>query len=101
MLAMLGLANANSAYQFISVEIKQTAFRIDGIFKPIDTDQNLPIIFVEVQFQPDPDFYGRLYSEIMLYLYQHKPNRSWLAVVIYPTRNLERSPNIEHLCLVN
>jgi len=39
-------------YQFSSVEVKQTAFRIDGVFLPTQTEEN-PIYFAEVQFQPD------------------------------------------------
>jgi len=32
-------------YQFFSVELKQTAFRIDGVFQPLQEDEN-PIYFV-------------------------------------------------------
>jgi predicted transposase/invertase (TIGR01784 family) len=52
------------AYQFSSIEVKQIAFRLDGVFKPPETELNLPIIFVEVQFQPDKQFYARFFSEI-------------------------------------
>ena len=44
-------------YQFRSEEIKQTSFRLDGIYAPPASEQQLPLYFVEVQFQPDPDFY--------------------------------------------
>jgi predicted transposase/invertase (TIGR01784 family) len=70
-----------SNYQFSSVEIKQTAFRIDGVFLPARGDEN-PIYFVEVQFQPEPDFYSRFLTEIFLYLRQNKPQNDWCAVVI-------------------
>ena len=75
-------------YQFASVEIKQTAFRIDGVFLPI---QNIasPSYFVEVQFQPDADIYLRLISEIALYLRQNKPKNPWRGVVIYPSRDID------------
>lgn len=36
-------------YQFTSVEVKQTAFRIDGVFLPEQGSEN-PIYFAEVQF---------------------------------------------------
>lgn len=78
---------ANS-YQFSSVEIKQTAFRIDGVFLPTQDEQSL-IYFVEVQFQPDSDIYLRLLSEIFLYLRQNKRQNSWRGVVIYPSRNID------------
>jgi len=75
----------SDSYQFQAVELKQTAFRLDGIFVPTET--RLPLIFVEVQFQKDDSFYGRFFSEIMLYLYQHKPKQAdWQAVAIFPNR---------------
>ncbi len=76
-----------NTYEFRSVEIKQTAFRIDGVFIPVAEHQ--PIWFVEVQFQRDPSFYFRLFSEIALYLRQYEPANDWQAVVIYPTRSVE------------
>ncbi|MEA5502156.1 Rpn family recombination-promoting nuclease/putative transposase [Halotia wernerae UHCC 0503] len=76
------------AYQFSSIEIKQTAFRIDGVFLPTQSEQN-PIYFVEVQFQTDTEIYSRLFSELFLYLHQNKPKNPWRGVVIYPTRSLD------------
>ena len=77
-----------SNYQFSSVEIKQTAFRIDGVFLPTQGDVN-PIYFVEVQFQPDTDFYSRFFAEIFLYLRQNKPQNDWGGVVIYPSQSVD------------
>ncbi|TVP62865.1 MAG: Rpn family recombination-promoting nuclease/putative transposase [Nodularia sp. (in: Bacteria)] len=77
-------------YIFSSIEIKQTAFRIDGVFLPRQSEQN-PIYFVEVQFQHDTEIYSRLFSEIYLYLRQNQPKNSWRGVVIYPTRSLDTS----------
>jgi predicted transposase/invertase (TIGR01784 family) len=94
-LDLLQLPCAADSYQFGSEEIKQTGFRIDGLFKPLDSDRQLPLIFAEVQYQPDQEFYGRFYSEIMLYLYRKKPDRAWLALVIYPNRAAERPPRTE------
>ena len=74
-------------YQFSSVEIKQTAFRIDGVFFP-QTEEK-PIYFVEIQFQTDTEIYSRLFSEINLYLRQNKPKNHWFAVVIYPSRSID------------
>ncbi|MEH1933442.1 MAG: Rpn family recombination-promoting nuclease/putative transposase [Nostoc sp.] len=76
------------AYKFSSIEIKQTAFRIDGVFLPTEGEEN-PIYFVEVQFQTDTEIYSRLFSEIFLYLRQNKPKNSWRGVVIYPNRSLD------------
>ena len=100
-LELLGLDYPNDSYQFSSEEIKQTAFRIDGLFKPVTDNPNQPLIFVEVQYQADNDFYGRLFSEMTLYLYQNKPKRDWLVLVIYPHRTIEKKPSIEFLPFLN
>jgi predicted transposase/invertase (TIGR01784 family) len=75
-------------YQFSSVELKQTAFRIDGVFQPTQADEN-PIYFVEVQFQPDPELYSRFFAEIFLYLRQQQPQNNWSGVIIYPSRSID------------
>ncbi len=41
---------ANSGYQFTSTEIKQLAFRLDGLFLPREDSIDEPIYFAEVQF---------------------------------------------------
>jgi predicted transposase/invertase (TIGR01784 family) len=85
---------AANTYQFSTVEIKQTAFRIDGVFLPAQRDEN-PIYFVEVQFQPDAEFYSRLFAEIFLYLRQNKLANDWRAVVLYPSQSIDTA-EIKH-----
>jgi predicted transposase/invertase (TIGR01784 family) len=88
---LIGVASSTAnAYNFASVEIKQTAFRIDGVFLPKQGEEH-PIYFVEVQFQPDPEIYSRLFSEVNLYLRQNKPKNDWRGVVVYPSRNIDRA----------
>ncbi|MBD2437881.1 Rpn family recombination-promoting nuclease/putative transposase [Nostoc sp. FACHB-110] len=82
-------AVTDEIYKFSSVEIKQTAFRIDGIFLPDVDFVNQLIYFVEVQFQLDPRFYSRFFSEIFLYFRQYDLPNDWRAVVLYPQRSLE------------
>ena len=94
-LELLGLNYAGDSYRFGSEEIKQTAFRLDGVFTPLSNEPEQPVIFAEVQYQPDTDFYGRFISEITLYLRLHKPGRRWLALVIYPTRSAEIPASVE------
>jgi predicted transposase/invertase (TIGR01784 family) len=77
-------------YQFSSVEVKQLAFRLDGVFVP--DNLNDPIYFVEVQFQKDERFYSRFFSEIFLYFHQSELNNNWQGVIIYPHPNIENSP---------
>ena len=79
-----------SNYRFTSQEVKQLAFRLDGLFLPLDNLENSPFYLVEVQFQKDEDLYYRLFSELFLYLRQYKPLSPWQIVVIYPSREIER-----------
>ena len=83
-----------SLYQFSSVEIKQTAFRIDGVFLPTQGSEN-QIYFLEVQFQADGEIYSRLIAEICLYLRHNQPLNDWGAVVLYPNRNVDTG-DIKH-----
>lgn len=94
-LELLKLPYSADSYRFVSEEIKQTGFRMDGLFKPNDQNPNQPIIFAEVQYQSDIELYGRLFTEITLYLYRQKPARPWIAMVIYPDRQTERPAGIE------
>ena len=79
-----------SGYQFRSEEIKQTAFRLDGVLTPPTEAPDRPLVFVEVQYQPDARFYARFFAEIFLYLYRQPRMQPWRAVVIYPERSIER-----------
>jgi predicted transposase/invertase (TIGR01784 family) len=74
-------------YKFTSVEVKEKAFRFDGIFMPDNRDQ--PIYFVEVQFQDQPNFYWEFIAEINIYLNQYQPVQDWQAVAIFAKRSLE------------
>ncbi len=74
-------------YRFDSVELKQTAFRIDGVFLPENPEN--PIYFTEVQFQKDPKIYLRLFSEIFTYLRDNDPALRWRAMIIFRSRSIE------------
>jgi predicted transposase/invertase (TIGR01784 family) len=77
-------------YIFESIEVKETAFRIDGVFIPPDSSGM--VYFCEVQFQLDDLLYERLVSKISIYTYRNRERfADWRAVVIYPTRNTEQS----------
>ena len=89
------------SYQFASVEVKQLAFRIDGTFLPTDNLPEKPIYFVEVQFQNDPQFYSRFFSEIFLYLDKTSLDNDWRGAVIYPSRNVESKKTQRYRELLN
>jgi len=89
--ALLGISDDTpNQYQFTSQEIKQLAFRLDGLFLPTITNPQLPFYILEVQFQPDPNLYYRLFAELFIYLRQYQPPHPWQLVVIYPNRQTER-----------
>jgi predicted transposase/invertase (TIGR01784 family) len=89
-----------AGYRFRSEEIKQTAFRLDGVLAPPAEATERPIVFVEVQYQPDDRFYSRFFAEIFLYLYLHPPAHPWQAVVIYPERRVERDAGQHYAALL-
>ncbi|MGB6297459.1 MAG: Rpn family recombination-promoting nuclease/putative transposase [Rivularia sp. (in: cyanobacteria)] len=76
-------------YEFSSVEIKELARRIDGLFLPLPEYPQDPIYFVEVQYQSDDDLYWRLITEAFVYLNQYKPEKPWQAVVMWAKRSLD------------
>jgi predicted transposase/invertase (TIGR01784 family) len=76
-------------YIFESVEVKETSFRMDGIFLP--PDPSGIVYFCEVQFQPDEMLYERIDSERSIYIYRNRERFfDWGAVVIYPSRSVEQ-----------
>ncbi len=78
---------AIASYQFTSVEVKEKAFRFDGVFLPQSEDKT--IWFVEVQFQKVHEFYSQLFSEIFLFLQQYRPVQDWGVLVLFPDQQTE------------
>ncbi len=79
----------SAGYRFDSVEVKETAFRVDGVFLPPTPEGN--IFFGEVQQAPDSLLYERLLAEISIFAYRERDSfKDWRAVVIYPTRDIEQ-----------
>jgi predicted transposase/invertase (TIGR01784 family) len=76
-------------YRFEAIEVKETSFRMDGVFLPPRPDQD--VFFCEVQQQRDNLLYERMMAEISIFAYRERNSfRDWLAVVIYPSRNAEQ-----------
>ena len=82
---------AASNYLFRSEEIKETAFRLDGVLAPPEAGDD-PWVFVEVQFHPDDTLYRRLFAEIFLFLHRAEKPRPWRALILYPDVGVERIP---------
>jgi predicted transposase/invertase (TIGR01784 family) len=89
-------------YRFESVEVKETAFRIDGVFLPPEGTTPRIIFFAEVQFQKDEALHHRLFTESMMYLNRNQSQYDdWYCVVIFPSRNLEPSDKKTHRIFLN
>jgi predicted transposase/invertase (TIGR01784 family) len=89
-------------YRFASVEIKETAFRIDGVFLPPENASNKTIFFAEFQCQSDEDLFHRFFSESLLYLYRNKVEYDdWYGVFIFSKRSLEPKDKNTHRSLLN
>jgi predicted transposase/invertase (TIGR01784 family) len=84
-------------YDFRSVEVKQTAFRIDGLLIPKRKQALAPVYFSEVQFQRDDRLYHRFFAEIFVYLKQYPQTPDWQGILIYPRRSLAPPPPQRHL----
>jgi predicted transposase/invertase (TIGR01784 family) len=83
-------------YDFRSIEVKQTAFRIDGLLIP-KRSASAPVYFSEVQFQRDEELYHRFFAEIFVYLKQYPQTPDWHGILIYPRRSLQPKQSQWHL----
>ncbi|WGV28845.1 Rpn family recombination-promoting nuclease/putative transposase [Halotia branconii] len=89
-------------YRFESVEVKETAFRIDGVFLPPAGATPRIILFAEVQFQKDEALYHRFFTESLMYLYRNQSEYDdWYCVVIFPSRSLLPSDTRTHRIFLN
>jgi predicted transposase/invertase (TIGR01784 family) len=83
-------------YRFDSVEVKETSFRIDGVFLPPVNATSQLVIFAEVQFQRDEALYHRFFTESLTYLYRNQGRYDdWYGVILFQSRSLE--PSDAHL----
>ncbi len=91
-------------YRFKSVTIKETEFRIDGVFLPPDNATTKIAYFAEFQFQKDERLYFRVFTELMMFM--DKNNRSetpyddWECVLIYGSRSYEPSKSRIHRAML-
>ena len=89
-------------YRFESVEVKETAFRIDGVFLPPEGATPRVIFFAEVQFQKDEALYHRFFTESLTYLYRNQSQYDdWYCVIIFPSRSLLPKDTITHRMFLN
>ncbi|UBF30785.1 Rpn family recombination-promoting nuclease/putative transposase (plasmid) [Kovacikia minuta CCNUW1] len=94
LLELIGLPPAQGGnYSFVSQEVKQTRFQIDGILLPHHRRADLPIYFIEVQGYRDrrkgENFYYGFFSEVFLYLNDYRPQNDWKGVVIFTEKRFD------------
>jgi predicted transposase/invertase (TIGR01784 family) len=87
-----GLPGDATGYRLTATEVKETAFRLDGVLlPPEDAPGQRPVLFLENQFQSLASFYPRWLAAIFLSLYRQEVERPWVAVAVFPTRTLDPS----------
>jgi predicted transposase/invertase (TIGR01784 family) len=82
--------------------VKETSFRIDGVFLPPEDAKPRVVLFAEAQFQRDEGLYHRLFTESMIYLNRNQSQYDdWYCVVIFPSRRLEPKDTRTHRIFLN
>jgi predicted transposase/invertase (TIGR01784 family) len=74
-------------YQYEALEFKETAHRVDGVFRP--KEPGLPLYFLEVQFYRLPSVFADILVKAYTYLKQHDPGQAFCGVVLFASRSLE------------
>jgi predicted transposase/invertase (TIGR01784 family) len=93
---LLGLPPETAEYYeaYKSIEIKEKAFRLDGVMLP--KTATYPICFVEVQFKKEDSFYHRVFSEVLLYIKQFEVRQHWKVLVIFGRKSMEPERSLAH-----
>ena len=88
-------------YRFDSVEVKETAFRIDGVFLPPDDAESKVIFFSEVQLQKKENLYKRFFAELFVSLHWAEIDYDdWGGVLIFGSRSVEPSSSVWYRSLL-
>jgi predicted transposase YdaD len=87
-------------YELSAVEYKSAAVRLDGVFRP-NTSEVGPAYLWEAQFYPSDTVYANLMIKIGHFLQDDGPDQDWIAVVIYPSRELEQKNLHPYRSLLN
>lgn len=84
-------------YQFDSVEVKETSFRIDGVLIPPEDAETKRVFFAEVQFQPDQNLYHRFFTELFIWLYRNQDTYDdWHGTIIFSSRDIAPTDDRTH-----
>jgi predicted transposase/invertase (TIGR01784 family) len=89
-------------YRFESIEVKETSFRIDGVFLPPEGASPRIVYFAEVQFQDDESLYFRFFSESSVFLHRNQNLfDDWFGVFVFATRSIEPENVHIHRSMLN
>jgi len=86
-------------YTLEAIEYKATSVRLDGVFQPLQLGDD-PAYLWEVQFYASEKVYANLLSKIGRFLEHGNAEQDWVAVVIYPNRELEQKNLHPYRCLL-
>jgi len=86
-------------YALEAIEYKATSVRLDGVFRPLQPGDD-PAYLWEAQFYASEKVYANLLSKIGRFLEHGNPEQDWVAVVIYPNRELEHTNLHPYRCLL-
>jgi predicted transposase/invertase (TIGR01784 family) len=87
--------------RFDSVEVKETAFRIDGVFLPPDDAESKVVFFSEVQLQKKENLYKRFFAELFVSLHRAEIDYDdWGGVLIFGSRSVEPSSSVWYRSLL-
>jgi predicted transposase/invertase (TIGR01784 family) len=89
-------------YRFESIEVKETSYRIDGVFLPPEGASPKIVYFAEVQFQSDESLYFRFSSESSVFLHRNQDLfDDWFGVFIFASRSIEPENTHIHRSMLN
>ena len=86
-------------YTLEAIEYKATSVRLDGFFRPLEPGDD-PAYLWEAQFYPSENVYANLFSKVGRFLEHGDAGQDWVAVVIYPNRELEQENLHPYRCLL-
>jgi predicted transposase/invertase (TIGR01784 family) len=89
-------------YRFESIEVKETSYRIDGVFLPPEDASPRIVYFAEVQFQSDESLYFRFFAESSVFLHRNQDLfDDWFGVFIFASRSIEPENVYIHRSILN
>ena len=97
---LVGLSERDAErYSLEAIEYKATSVRLDGVFRPLQAGDD-PAYLWEAQFYASEKVYANLLSKIGRFLEHGNAEQDWVAVVIYPNRELEQKNLHPYRCLL-